>query len=110
MLFFDAVYCCPHQDRDNCSCKKPKTGMVDAACNDFDIELERFFVVGDMGMTDMVLARRINAKSVLVLTGVGKGSLGEFRHTWQDIEPDYVAQDILCAAKYIVSTLAQASR
>lgn len=29
--YLDAVYCCPHARKDNCNCKKPKTGMIDLA-------------------------------------------------------------------------------
>lgn len=50
-------------------------------------------------MTDMVLARTINAKGILVLTGVGEGSLNEFRGTWKDIGADYIAQNVLDAVK-----------
>ena len=99
---FDAGYCCPHMDSDHCGCKKPLTGMVDAACKDFTIDLKNSYVIGDMGMSDMVLARNIGAKGILVLTGVGKGSLGEYRHTWQDTEPYFLAENLLAASEYII--------
>lgn len=99
---FDAVYCCPHTRSDHCGCKKPLTGMVDTACKNFEIDLKNSFVIGDMGMSDMMLARNIGAKGILVLTGVGKGSLGEYRHTWQDTEPYFVADNLLAAADYII--------
>ena len=102
---FDAGYCCPHMDSDHCGCKKPLTGMVDAACKDFTIDLKNSYVIGDMGMSDMVLARNIGAKGILVLTGVGKGSLGEYRHTWQDTEPYFVADNLLAAADYITKNI-----
>ena len=100
--YFDAVYCCPHTRMDNCTCKKPLTGMVDEACRAFDIALENSYVIGDMGMNDMVLAKNIGAKGILVLTGVGKGSMNELRHTWKDFEPYYVADTILEAVEKIV--------
>ncbi len=100
---FDAVYCCPHDRRDVCSCKKPKSGLIDLARNDFDIDIHHSYVIGDMGMNDMVLARNIGAKAILVLTGVGQGSMNEFRHTWQGIEPDCIAADLLEAVKYILT-------
>lgn len=99
---FDAVYCCPHTRSDHFGCKKPLTGMVDTACKNFEIDLKNSFVIGDMGMSDMVLARNIGAKGILVLTGVGKGSLDEYRHTWQDTEPYFVADNLLAAADYII--------
>lgn len=107
---FDAVYCCPHEDKDNCGCKKPKKGMIESAMDDFDIDIEHSFVVGDMGMTDMVLARNVGAKAILVLTGVGKGSLNEYRHTWQNIDPDYIANNVLDAAHYIASIITEPER
>lgn len=100
----DAVYCCPHGDQDNCACRKPLTGMVEQAKADFNIDLRASFVVGDMGSSDMVLAKTAGAKGVLVLTGIGQGSLTTFRHTWSGYEADHVAQDVLDAVKWIVVT------
>ena len=99
---FDVVYCCPHQKSDECSCKKPKTGMIEQAQKEFDINLQESYVIGDMGMNDVVLARNIGAKAILVLTGVGKSSLNEYKHTWQNVEPDYIAENILVAVDYIL--------
>ena len=50
----DALYYCPHlvgaklaaYDRD-CTCRKPKTGMVDAACTKYAIDRSASFLVGD---------------------------------------------------------------
>ena len=102
---FDAVYCCPHSRENNCDCKKPKTGLIDSAKKDFDIAVEKSYVVGDMGMNDMVLAKNIGAKAILVLTGVGKSSMSEYRHTWQNIEPDFVAKNVIEAVDYIISDI-----
>ena len=53
------IYYCPHNDSDNCNCKKPKTGMIDSALNDFDIDLSKSFYSGD-GYNDFELARKFN--------------------------------------------------
>jgi histidinol-phosphate phosphatase family protein len=103
--YFDAVYCCPHTRADHCLCKKPKAGMIDSAKKDFDIDTEKSYVIGDMGKNDMVLARHIGAKGILVLTGAGKGSMGEFRHTWAKIEPDFIADTVLDAVDFILSDI-----
>jgi len=91
--------------KDKCTCKKPLTGMIDKAKDEFEIDMQKAYVVGDMGMSDMILAKNINAKGILVLTGVGKGSLSEFRHTWNDVEADYIAQNVLDAVRWIVNDL-----
>jgi len=77
--------------------------MIESAQKEFDINIQDSYVIGDMGMNDIVLARNIGAKAILVLSGVGKNSLNEYRHTWQNIEPDYVAENVLEAAEYIIS-------
>lgn len=102
---FDAVYCCPHTVKDNCICKKPLTGMIDMAKKDFDIQLNKSYVIGDMGKNDMILAKNIGAKGILVLTGVGKGSLNEFRNTWEDVEANHITENVLEAAKWIVEDI-----
>ncbi len=56
---------------------------------------------GDMGMSDMMFAHNIGLKKVLVLTGVGKGSLNEYRESWIDADPNYIADDFLKAALWI---------
>ena len=43
----------------------------------------------------MVTAHKVEAKKVLVKTGWGKGSLTKYRDYWQDIEPHYVANDLI---------------
>ena len=76
--------------------------MIDSAKKDFDINIEKSYVVGDMGMNDMILAKNIRAKAILVLTGAGKGSMNEYRHTWQNIESDFVAENVLESVNYII--------
>ena len=103
--YFDAVYCCPHDKKDNCDCKKPLPGMVEKAKEDFDIDMDKAYVIGDMGMADMVLGKNINAKGILVLTGVGKGSLNEFRHTWSEAMEAYVAENVLDGVHWLINDL-----
>ena len=79
--------------------------MVYKAKNDHNIELSKSYVVGDMGMSDMVLANNIGAKGVLVLTGVGYGSLDEYRHTWKDVNANYIADNVLEAVKWIIDDI-----
>lgn len=98
----DAVYCCPHSHRDQCNCKKPLTGMIEKAKEQFDLDMDKAYVIDDMGKTDMILANKINAKGILVLTGVGYGSLHEYRYTWKDIEADYIADNVLDAVQWII--------
>jgi histidinol-phosphate phosphatase family protein len=99
----DEVYCCPHTRQEHCPCKKPQTFFIDKAAQKYDLDVTHSFVVGDMGMNDIVMAKNAGAKGVLVLTGVGRGSLTEYRYTWEQYEADYVAENILDAVHWILS-------
>ena len=39
------VYYCPHNPDDNCSCRKPKTGMILQSLNDFEINLNNSWLL-----------------------------------------------------------------
>lgn len=39
-----------------------------------NINTEDSYVIGDMGISDMVMAKTVGAKGILVRTGVGEGS------------------------------------
>ena len=77
--FVDRIYHCPHHpDRGfpgeraefkiDCDCRKPKTGMVERAVREFNVERERSWLIGDASI-DVETARRAGLKSVLVETG-----------------------------------------
>ena len=87
----DAVYFCPHHPDENCSCRKPKSGMILKAKKDFNLDIKNSYMVGDM-QSDIDLAKNVGAKSVFVLTGAGIDVKGA----------DYTAKDILYAANWIV--------
>ena len=55
------TYYCPHKDDDNCNCKKPKTGMIDVALEDFNIDIKNSFYIGD-SYSDYKLAKKFNLK------------------------------------------------
>lgn len=61
----DGVYYCPHLPEDNCSCRKPKTGLVEKAMRDFDIDLKESFVIGNDDK-DIGLARNLGIRSIKV--------------------------------------------
>ncbi len=62
----DAFYFCPHRPEDNCSCRKPKSGMIDQAVKDFGINKEKSFVVGDKE-TDVELGLNAGVTPLLVI-------------------------------------------
>jgi len=106
----DAIYYCPHHPtvgdppyRQECNCRKPKTGMLERAVEEFDIDLRRSFVVGDR-YGDIELARNGGAHSVFVLSGYGLGEYEYQRQNWK-IQPEWVAKDLLEATQTILKAV-----
>jgi D-glycero-D-manno-heptose 1,7-bisphosphate phosphatase len=46
-LPLDEIVVCPHDDADNCGCRKPKPGMLLDAARRHDLDLPRSYLVGD---------------------------------------------------------------
>ena len=107
--YVDGVFFCPHYPRGtveefstHCNCRKPRPGLIQQACEVFDIDLAKSFVVGDR-VSDIELAKQLNLKGVLVLTGYGKGDL-EYVFPDRVFKPDHVAKDLLDAVNWIIGT------
>jgi D-glycero-D-manno-heptose 1,7-bisphosphate phosphatase len=96
----DAIYYCPHHPEFNqpCECRKPKTGMLLRAQQEFRIDLNRSYVIGDK-MIDIETARNAGAHSILVLTGYGKTELELCRQN--NLKIDFVAENLYDAIQYI---------
>jgi D-glycero-D-manno-heptose 1,7-bisphosphate phosphatase len=110
----DAIYYCAHHPsvgeppyRLDCDCRKPRTGLIDRAAADFQIDLARSWMVGDR-YGDVELARNAGLHSAFVLSGYGRGEWEFQRGSWQ-IEPELVAEDLLEAVKTIVERDARAT-
>jgi len=43
----DAIYCCFHDDGDECACRKPRPGMLLEAARELSLDLAASFMVGD---------------------------------------------------------------
>ncbi|MFH1146436.1 MAG: HAD family hydrolase [Pseudomonadota bacterium] len=105
----DGIYYCPHHKdaivpeyKVICNCRKPKTGLLSKAAQELDIEISRSYIVGDR-FVDVELARNASAKAILVLSGYGKGEL-EYKSSGQ-AAPDFIAEDLLHAAKWILKDI-----
>lgn len=103
----DGLYVCPHLPgcgiphlAVDCDCRKPRTGMLERAARELDLDLERSYVVGDR-MGDVRFGQRVGARSILVLTGYGKGELQHMTGT----TPDFVAADLTKAVDWILADM-----
>lgn len=67
-------YMCPHAPEALCSCRKPLSGMIEAAAQELDLSPANSFVIGDK-RCDIDLAGAVGAKGILVTTGHGAGDI-----------------------------------
>jgi D-glycero-D-manno-heptose 1,7-bisphosphate phosphatase len=72
----DAVYVCPHHPDHGCDCRKPRTGMLERAAEELDIDLGRSWVIGDRS-ADVECGRQGAAGGLLVRTGYGQQYLDD---------------------------------
>lgn len=92
------TFMCPHHPDGvikkyaiQCSCRKPKIGMIERAVEMYNIDLSKSYVIGDKD-SDILLAKNCNCKSILIKNKnyVNKESC------------DYIANNLLEAANYII--------
>jgi D,D-heptose 1,7-bisphosphate phosphatase len=106
--FLDRIYFCPHHPEKgfpgerpelkiNCDCRKPKTGMIQKAVAELNIDLSQSWLVGDT-TTDLQTAKNAGLKSILVRTGSAGGD-GKF-----DAAPNFVCNDLRQAVEIICQT------
>ncbi|WHI51233.1 D-glycero-beta-D-manno-heptose 1,7-bisphosphate 7-phosphatase [Microbulbifer sp. MLAF003] len=65
-----AIFYCPHSPEDNCRCRKPLTGLLDAIEAEFDTSLHGCYLIGDK-LADLQLALEKGCQPVLVQSGEG---------------------------------------
>ncbi len=71
-----AVYVCPHERSDGCSCIKPKPHFLRKAAAEHGVDLGRSFTIGDHPH-DVEFARAVGARGIYVRTGHGSKHVAE---------------------------------
>ncbi|MEJ7624179.1 MAG: HAD family hydrolase [Pyrinomonadaceae bacterium] len=84
----DAFYYCPHLPDAGCRCRKPDTGMIEAAARDYDIDLAKSWMVGDKKL-DVETGKNALLRTALVLTGYGAAHRATL-----EFEPDIITTDL----------------
>ena len=64
-LPIDDIFACIHDDKDNCDCRKPKSGMLLEASLKWNIDLDKSIMVGD-SWKDMMGGKKIGCTTILL--------------------------------------------
>ncbi len=92
------VLYCLHRSDAGCDCRKPRIGALKAATRDIRVDKKESYFIGD-SMMDIRAGRDYGCKTVMVLTGREKARDAS---QWNP-KPDFVARDLLSAARNIVA-------
>ena len=96
----DGIYYCPHIRDNNCTCRKPIPGMLEQAAREHALDLTDSVLVSDR-YDDISMGHAVGCRSILVLSGYGRGEYEYHRRDWPR-QPDHVVEDLTAAVDLIV--------
>lgn len=93
------IFYCPHHPDDDCGCRKPKPGLINAIENELGVSAQAAYFIGD-SLKDLQAGLAKGCKPVLVKTGKGEATLQKLPDTMRETVP--VFDDLATAADYIL--------
>jgi D-glycero-D-manno-heptose 1,7-bisphosphate phosphatase len=96
------VYC-PHRPEDHCDCRKPGVGLFLQIARHLRVSLEGVPMIGD-AERDIVAARAVGGRPILVLTGKGSAAADSLKASGQLPE---VFDDLSAAVSFLLEELAE---
>ena len=106
-VYLDDILFCPHHPdkgypEENpdykiiCSCRKPKTGMIDNVVEKYNIDIAKSWMIGDTTV-DIQTGKNAGMKTALVLTGE-KGQDGKF-----PVKADIICKNVYDAVQRVLN-------
>jgi D-glycero-D-manno-heptose 1,7-bisphosphate phosphatase len=94
----DDIRYCPHDNGEQCPCRKPQPGMLRQLAEQWHVDLSRSYMVGD-AWTDIAAGQAVNCRSIMVRTGRGTDqiNLPESRQ----YSADHIAVDLAAAVIWL---------
>ena len=81
---------CMHEISEGCNCRKPKPGLLLALAHEFDLDLERSWMIGDAD-TDVMAGQRAGCSTIRI----GRPD---------SVSPDYEAASLAEASEHVLSS------
>ena len=109
--YLDKIYYCPHHPEKGfkgeiekykieCNCRKPKSGMLEKAAKELNIDLSESYVVGDMTADILAGKNAFECRGVKETICVKTG-WGCYDYKW-NVAPDMMFENLLDAVDYII--------
>lgn len=90
-LCIDEVYCCYHDGKEGCDCRKPKPGMILDTQKKWNIDLSRSFMIGDR-WRDIEAGKSAGLTTILI----------DYLYDEKRVEPDFTCYNFKEAVSYIL--------
>lgn len=97
-IIIKKIYVCPHTKEDNCICRKPNPYFLHQASEEFNIDLNNSYFIGDHP-EDIYCAQQAGVTGIYLLTGHG------IRHYHELTQKPLIIKNILEAAKFIINQI-----
>lgn len=104
----DRFYYCPHHPvhgigeyKRACHCRKPETGMFEQAGQEYDVDKEHSYMIGDK-LLDVEAGNRYGLHGILVGTGYGRQVHQEQLEKQEGVIYDVYQETLMDAARYIM--------
>ncbi len=96
--YVEEIFFCPHHPEEECSCRKPKPGLLHQIAEKYNVDLTETYFIGD-SYVDIQAAKAAGCKPLLVMTGNG--------HKVREQHPDLFAAiqsfaDLADAVDYVL--------
>lgn len=98
----DGIYYCPHHPEDNCRCRKPKPGMFEKAINEYNIDIEKSYMLGDR-FVDVESGKNLGVRTILIPEEHKREDVLREKNNWE-YHPDFISDDFQNAVDWILKT------
>jgi D-glycero-D-manno-heptose 1,7-bisphosphate phosphatase len=95
-IALNGFYYCPHSEKEDCDCRKPKPGLLLKAAHDLQIDLSKSWMIGDI-LNDVEAGRRSGCNTILI----DNGNETEWIYSRERI-PNYIANHLKEAAEIVL--------
>ena len=93
------TFFCPHLREDDCECRKPKTKFIKDIINEYDVNIQESWMVGDHP-SDIQFGINGGCRTVFLTTGHGEKHIDDLKTL--NIKPTIISDDFLSIAKDIL--------
>jgi len=96
------TYFCPHLREDNCECRKPKIKFVEEIINEFNVDINNSWMIGDHP-SDIQFGINAGCRTIFLTTEYGDKHIDELKSL--GINPTIICDNFMDATKEILKSL-----